>query len=513
MKKKTDLDKNDLEDMATRLIPKSELHPTSVTEVGRLPAFYEKILAFEKIFDTPFGEINQKFRNTLIMRRLQQLINTLALNPLWKDRVAQAGLQKAPRNLEEWQQLPLSDKILVSDYFTGPRLGMVVPLSYGGFEIVASGGTSSGTPSETVYSLRELWDTYKIAGDFIGRYVLADYLKGSEPKWMITTLADYQMWSSGTMVGGVLQHIPSINYIGAGPLMKEIFQHVMSYRGPKAFMGISQGIAILTDLGFDMNSEARNSFRVALYGSGVLPQRKREELKSLYPNLVIMSYFAATQAETIGLQLNPDSYLAAVPGLHLIEIVDDDGRWVAEGEEGELVVTRLHAHEAPVLRFKLGDRMIRRPDLDGPGLKTQQFEFSGSSGDMIHLGDTQYMAMRAYESLCRELKQSGILDLETAAHEVQFFNDRRAKCLALIAAVDEVSELNAQIESRLGAEGVKHLFVEALIRSLSMFNRGEANVHYLDKTGYRFEIRFVDRLSPEIHRTALGKTPLLRDIF
>ena len=39
-----------------------------------------------------------------------------------------------------------------------------------------------------------------------------------------------------------------------------------------------------------------------------------------------------------------------------VEIVDDQGRWVAEGEEGELVVTRLLGHEAPFPRFKVGDR-------------------------------------------------------------------------------------------------------------------------------------------------------------
>ena len=93
------------------------------------------------------------------------------------------------------------------------------------------------------------------------------------------------------------------------------------------------------------------------------------------------------------MQLAPTSAdLSAIPGLHLIEIVDSEGKWVKEGEEGELVVTRLHAHKAPLIRFKLGDRMIRKPVLDLPELKTTQFEFSGRSGDIIHLCDTQYAA-------------------------------------------------------------------------------------------------------------------------
>ncbi|NJL41801.1 MAG: hypothetical protein HC899_37855 [Leptolyngbyaceae cyanobacterium SM1_4_3] len=151
-------------------------------------------------------------------------------------------------------------------------------------------------------------------------------------------------------------------------------------------MAISAGIAILSDLGIGLNEKQGKSFRVAMYGSGLLPHSKQLELKELYPNVEILSYFATVQNEAIGLQLKPESpYLTAVPGLHLIEIVDDEGRWVAEGEEGELVVTRLHGHEAPFLRFKSGDRVIRRPNLDGTGLKTQQFEFLGRSGDVIHL--------------------------------------------------------------------------------------------------------------------------------
>ena len=109
-----------------------------------------------------------------------------------------------------------------------------------------------------------------------------------------------------------MQRIPNINYIGAGPIRKEVFQHILSYEGPKAIMGISRGIAILTELGVGLHEEARRSLRVALYGSGVLPPRKRVELRELYPNVEILSYFAATQAETIGLQLTSDGYLVGV---------------------------------------------------------------------------------------------------------------------------------------------------------------------------------------------------------
>ncbi|MFG3054462.1 hypothetical protein ACGFZP_26365 [Kitasatospora sp. NPDC048239] len=499
--------------LADRLIPDAELRPESVDAVGKLPSFLSRMREAERACQAPYSELPHEVQDALVLRRIQQMVNTALLNPLWRERLAGAGVGGAPATYQDWQAVPLSDKDVQRDFFMDDRPGMVVPIAAGGFEIVASGGTSSGRPLETVYSLRELRDTYEVAGHFMGAYQLDRYLGGGTgPRWLYTTLADYQMWSSGTMVGGVLAQVPGINYIGAGPVTAPVLEHMFSYPGPKALMGITAGIAILGELGAGMSREAKESFRVALYGSGVLPQRKRAELQAVYPNLTILSYFAATQAETIGLQLRAESpVLAAVPGLHLVEIVDEQGRWVGEGEEGELVVTRLHAHEAPLLRLKLGDRMIRRPRLDGPGLRTGQFEFAGRTGDILHLNDSQYSASRAYDALREELRAVGVVDLDEAAHEIQFVNHRESRTITLLASVDDVPGLTYRTDAALGPYGLQRVFVHAMPRSLSLFNQGEANPVSVEKTGYRFLLKFVHRSSNEIERTSVGKVPLVRD--
>ncbi|MEU6124059.1 hypothetical protein [Streptomyces sp. NPDC047123] len=499
-------------ELAHWLIPDWELKPESVEAVTVLPSFASKLRECERVCQTLYSEIPHEIQDALVLRRLQQMVHTALLNPLWRERLHGAGFTRAPRTYEEWQRIPLSDKDVQRDFFMDSRPGMVVPLTRGEFEIVASGGTSGGRPLEVVYSLRELKDTYELAGRFMGTYQLARHLAGSDPKWLFTTLADYQMWSSGTMVGGVLQHVPGVNYVGAGPVTAPVLEHMFSYRGPKALMGISAGIAILADLAAGMRQEYRDSFRVALYGSGVLPQRKRVELQALFPNLAILSYFAATQAETIGLQLDAASpHLSAVPGLHFVEIVDEDGRQVPEGEEGELVVTRLHAHETPLLRLKLGDRMIHRPRTDGPGLKTRQFEFAGRTGDVLHLNDSQYSAARAYDALREELKAAEVVDLDAVAHDVQFVNHREGRTITLYAAVDDVLGLTYRADTVLGPYGLQQVFVNALPRALSLFNHGEANAASIERTGYTLQLKFVPRLSAEIERTAVGKVPLVRD--
>jgi phenylacetate-CoA ligase len=492
------------------LIPDEEFTPGTADAVARLPAFLTKIRAAEALTGLPFAETDAALQDALVLRRLGQMIETLRLNPHWAARIASAGIKGPLESFEQWQAIPIADKQTMRDFFMGSREGLVVPLSHGGFEIVASGGTSSGEPVEVVYSLRELHDTYRLAGEFMGRYQLARFLDGPEAQWMMTTLADYQMWSSGTMVGGVFQNIPRTNYVGAGPVTKDVFQHMMRYEGLKAFMGITASVALLPEMSEGLDEIARRSLRVAMYGSGALNPRVRTELKARYPEVAVLSYFAATQAETIGLQLDPDTpWLATVPGLHLVEVVDADGRWVAEGEEGELVVTRLHAHEAPFPRLSIGDRVIRRPGLSGPGLTTQQFEFAGRSNDVIHLGDTQFAATRVLPALVQGFRAMGI-DLDQA-HELQFVNDRPTRTLRLVAAVDEPALFNKRIDL-LGYPALFHVFSQAMAASLSLFNQGEANVGYIVKSGYRFEARGIARGGTEIERTSVGKTPLLHDV-
>ncbi|MCD0452480.1 hypothetical protein LO762_25325 [Actinocorallia sp. API 0066] len=499
-------------DLAARLIPEHELRPRSVAQVAALPSFAGKLSECARLAGAPYCELPHRVQDALVLRRLQQMVNTVLLNPLWRERLRYFGVTGAPADLAEWERIPLSDKIVQRDMFMGARAGMVVPIEHGGFEVVASGGTSDGQPLEIVYSLRELQDTYRISGAFMGTYQLSRYLGGAGPRWLYTTLADYQMWSSGTMVGGVLAQVPGVNYIGAGPVSAPVLAHMFSYPGPKALMGISAGIGILSELGADMPPAARESFRVAMYGSGLLPQRKRDELREVYPNVSILSYFAATQAECIGLQLDhtrPE--LASVPGLHLVEIVDEDGRAVAEGEEGELVVTRLHAHEAPLLRLKLGDRMVRRTPLDEPKLKTGRFEFAGRSGDVLHLGDSQYSAVLAQAALRAELLRVTGIDLDQTALDVQFVNHRSGKALVLLVAADDAERLAEKAESALGPGGWRGLFAAALPRSLSLFNDREATPETIERSGYDFRLAFVPRGSVEIERTSVGKVPLVRD--
>ncbi|BDD03230.1 hypothetical protein [Aureibacter tunicatorum] len=510
----TELVADDLEIgvISEELFPNIEMTPKTIEDVVELPTFLSKINLLEKRVGKRFEQLDLSVQQEVIFRRLQQLYNILSLNPLWKQRFENHEIFETPQNFSDWQQLPISDKEVTLKFFSGKRLGMVVPLIKGGFEIVASGGTSSGTPSETVYSIKELKDSYVMTGHFMSRHVMKPHMSDETPKWAITTYADYQMWSSGTMIGGVLQEIPDATFIGAGPVGKEVFQHMMAYEGDKLILGMTEGIAFLKDLSPGMSKRDKDSFKLAMFCSGLLSEKKARELKQVFPELSVLSYFSATQAEAIGIQLSEkDKCLTEVPGLHFIEIVDEEGKWVEVGEEGEILITRLHANEAPLIRYKLGDRMVRRPNLESQELQAQQFDFVGRTGDMLHVCDMQFSAPRVLNRLIEGLRLAGVCDLSMLAYEMQFRNIRQKKVLSLAVIVEDVFGLRSRLDYMLGEHGTHYHFVEALISSMSIFGSGEANTHSINKTDYRFEIKVMSKSETDELRTKLGKLPLVRD--
>jgi phenylacetate-CoA ligase len=86
------------------------------------------------------------------------------------------------------------------------------------------------------------------------------------------------------------------------------------------------------------------------------------ELGELGARERIAAGFACRVVETYGSHEAPmlaaeceAGSLHLCPQMAYVEVVDEDGRPVAEGEPGELLVSLLHNTEMPLLRYRLGD--------------------------------------------------------------------------------------------------------------------------------------------------------------
>lgn len=485
---------------AQAVLPQDLLRHLTPDEVLQLPPFLTALRAVGRCTGWPFARWPLAQQNTLVARRLQQQVEVCRTNPLWRDRIDAAVGRGPVDTLEAFEAIAPTDKETARQFYTGDRPGMVVPIARGGFQVATSGGTASGQPTEIVYPLDELRDTYQWAGEFIGRHIVDRHMPGPEARWIACTLADHMMWSSASMVGGVLQAVPGTNYIGAGAIDPQVFDRILAYPGSKAIMGISRSIADLVAFAAHVPAEARASLRIALYGSGALQPKVHADLRAAYPNLVVLSFFAAMQAETIGLQLDPTSpVLTAMPGLHHVEIVDAENRGVKVGEERDLLVTRLHGNGAPVLRYRLGDRMVRRPDLVSDRLHALQFEYAGRSGDSFALGAERFTASQAVAAIVRALRERELIDLARVAQDIQLRLDHRQRRLTVLAATARADELARSLDPQAAA---------AAIRAALMPSAGEG----LAASSFGFELAVVRPGSPQLTITEVGKTPLLVEL-
>lgn len=484
-------------------LPIEALASADAMRIAALPSFLTLLQNLEGRLDRPYAAFPCDWQDAVVFRRLRQLVEICRSNRIWRERIDSAIGHGPLMDYGAFRALPFVSKAEFAAMFTGSRDGLVVPLEAGGFQIASSGGTSSGAPSEIVYSRQELWDTYHWAGAFIGRHLLKRHIpEGSRP-WIGTTLSDRDLWSSGTMVGGVLQQIPDANYLGIGTMSGGTFRRIMAYPGHKCLMGTSGEIAALVDLANDLDERQRASLRIALYGSGAMYGGVQRDLRAAYPNLITLSFFAATQAETIGLQLSSgNEVLTAVPGLHFIEVVKDDGEWALPGEEGDLVITRLFGNHAPILRLKLGDRVVRLPDATDPALNSLNFSYVGRSDDLITFGKRQYYAPSVLRHLTEALRDYDVVDLSKLAYQFQF---QQGSTLDLCIELHHSHQLRAKLSSH----EVRHRINQCVERAVKL-SVGLDGFNARWKTGKdHIHLVPVDVGSPRIVRTPLGKTPLI----
>jgi phenylacetate-CoA ligase len=109
-------------------------------------------------------------------------------------------------------------------------------------------------------------------------------------------------------------------------------------------------------LGLSMNAPG-----AIVSSAGTLLPHMRERIESAFSAEVFDRYGTR---EVGGVAAECDRH----EGLHIfgettiIEVVDEDGRAVREGEEGEILVTNLHNYTMPLIRYRIGDRAVRGAD-------------------------------------------------------------------------------------------------------------------------------------------------------
>lgn len=93
-----------------------------------------------------------------------------------------------------------------------------------------------------------------------------------------------------------------------------------------------------------------------VYGGAALAGADASRLRSRFPGARLTAFYPTTDAGALGAAPADDGIYRTFTETHLVEVLDDDGRHVAAGSRGDVVVTQFDALAAPVIRYRVGDR-------------------------------------------------------------------------------------------------------------------------------------------------------------
>ena len=79
-----------------------------------------------------------------------------------------------------------------------------------------------------------------------------------------------------------------------------------------------------------------------------------------FPAARLTAFYPTTDAGALGAAAASDGVYRTFTETHLIEVLDGDGRPVAAGSRGDVVVTQFDAWAAPIIRYRVGDRATYR---------------------------------------------------------------------------------------------------------------------------------------------------------
>jgi phenylacetate-coenzyme A ligase PaaK-like adenylate-forming protein len=131
----------------------------------------------------------------------------------------------------------------------------------------------------------------------------------------------------------------------------------------------------------------------------------------------------------------------------IVEIVDENGETVQEGESGEIVITHLDAYAMPFIRYRMGDKgRISRKDCSC-GRKTAILEaIEGRVTDFIHTPDGRTMHALALIYVLRDIK--GVNEFKIIQKQKDFLHIDIVKNSYFSDATEEI--ITKQIQERMG---------------------------------------------------------------
>lgn len=159
--------------------------------------------------------------------------------------------------------------------------------------------------------------------------------------------------------------------------------------------------------------------------------------------------YGSNEGLMIAAQDDIEAYYILSPHVYL-EILDDDGNDVKDGEMGNIVVTRLDCFAMPLIRYKLGDLGIKLPRDKYPEKRKYNYpllqQVVGRETDIIQLPNKGKMVVHSFTGIFEyipEIKQFKVIQEDQTGIIIEYI---KAKTFTISAIEKVTKELRKYIK-------------------------------------------------------------------
>lgn len=229
------------------------------------------------------------------------------------------------------------------------------------------------------------------------------------------------------LVKSVKDRLLRTRYISAfGHSDESIMAVLNSIRGTDflTLAGFASSLGLFADIA-ERHGISDISFKTVISWGDKLFPHYRDSIQQMF-NSAIFETYGCCEGLMIGAQKDLEHMYIMSPHV-FIEVVDDAGNDVADGDFGNILVTRLDGFSMPLVRYRLGDLAIKRPRSHYP--KNRELNYPilerviGRDTDIIKTASGKYMTVHFFTGIFEhipEVKQFRIIQRSIDEIEIDY---------------------------------------------------------------------------------------------
>jgi phenylacetate-CoA ligase len=263
-----------------------------------------------------------------------------------------------------------------------------------------------------------------------------------------------------------------------------VYLEVLQRFQPDMLQAYPSACLLLADLLADYGRPVELPFRFIMLGSENLYDWQVEKFSHVFPQARLFSWYGHTEMAVLAPWCEHRRTFHCWPFYGLTEVLDEMGREVSEGEEGEIVGTGFHVMATPFIRYRTMDMAVKGPPRCAECRRNFPIlnDIVGRRQEVIVTADGRYISMTALNMHDR---------IFHALRQFQFLQEEPGRLIFRYVAkhpplsLDEEIRIRDGLQTKLG-EGIKLLLQS--VSEIPLTSRGK--LHFLEQ---RLPIRYGDR--------------------